>query len=672
MTRSPICQRVAASGTISAATHYGNWTYQFAALVAIMLLIGCGQSGKGIDPSTDQVVSELPNVPAQTSEKDPCEKSKKISVRSPITALAAASLDKVDVRGRKGIDLWTAESFHEQAQRRLAELISLLAENRLTAASRLCDEQFSTTPLRPQSLAVVFTDEALEIRRPQESLVSASSAAKPKLGGKQFIEALTWLRSPFPKHARLYGKFKVFRVELSDEQAEDRTAVTTAYYELNGETDSDSGSESDSEPERGGVLQQNATWRCTWRQVPNDKPLLISVEVLQYEESVSQGEKGPLFADCTESLLGANRSYTEQLLYSTNHWLGRIPSIYGLDPSSWQGVSVGDVNGDGLDDLYVCLTGGTPNRLYVQNADGTATDVSHEAGVDWWDHSHSSLLVDLDNDGDQDLVVSTTLGVIMMANDGTGHFTVRLTKLTPEAMPFSLTASDYDGDGHLDIYACCYGLRPVHVGRGFLARPLPYHDANNGGRNLLWKNDGNWGFRDVAREVGLEDNNRRFSLAGTWEDYDNDGDQDLSVANDYGRNNLYRNDDGRFTDVAAGAGVEDISAGMSAVWGDCNNDGLMDLYVSNMWSSAGNRVTFQRQFQQNVEDSTRAEFQRHARGNSLFLNRGNGTFEDVSQREAVTMGRWAWGSRFVDINNDGLQDLVVANGFITGAKSGDL
>jgi len=178
--------------------------------------------------------------------------------------------------------------------------------------------------------------------------------------------------------------------------------------------------------------------------------------------------------------------------------------------------------------------------------------------------------------------------------------------------------------------------------------------------------------------LGLDVNNRRFSFAASWEDYDNDGDPDLYVANDYGRNNLYRNDRGeegrhQFVDVAAEAGVEDISAGMAVSWGDYDADGWMDLYVSNMWSSAGNRVAYQRQFQSGAEAETLAAMQRHARGNSLFRNLGNGTFEDVSVSQGVTLGRWAWGSRFVDLNSDGWEDLVVANGFITQPDdTGDL
>ena len=197
---------------------------------------------------------------------------------------------------------------------------------------------------------------------------------------------------------------------------------------------------------------------------------------------------------------------------------------------------------------------------------------------------------------------------------------------------------------------------------------------------MLFRNDAtpvegdtpNWRFSYVTKAAGLDENNRRFSYAASWEDFDNDGDLDVYVANDFGRNNLYRNDNGKFTDVAKEAGVEDVSAGMSITWGDYNNDGWMDIYVSNMFSSAGNRIAYQGKFQSGAGDETKKLFQRHARGNSLFENAKDGTFRDVSVDAGVTMGRWAWGSRFLDINNDGWQDILVANGFLTQGKSDDL
>ena len=98
----------------------------------------------------------------------------------------------------------------------------------------------------------------------------------------------------------------------------------------------------------------------------------------------------------------------------------------------------------------------------------------------------------------------------------------------------------------------------------------------------------------------------------------------------------------------------------------------MDLYVSNMFSSAGNRITSQGRFHQGASDKTRAEFRRHARGNTLLKNLGNGRFNDVSSEAGISIGRWAWGSKFADLNNDAWEDLLVTNGFITQQDTGDL
>ena len=145
------------------------------------------------------------------------------------------------------------------------------------------------------------------------------------------------------------------------------------------------------------------------------------------------------------------------------------------------------------------------------------------------------------------------------------------------------------------------------------------------------------------------------------------------MANDYGQNCLYRNDGGRFVNVAADAGVVDYGSGMSVSWADYNRDGQVDLYVGNMFSSAGNRITRQTQFKAGKDARVQARFQRFSKGNSLFANLGDGMFRDVGAEAAVEMGRWAWGSLFADINNDGWQDLLIGNGYITGDDTtGDL
>ena len=193
--------------------------------------------------------------------------------------------------------------------------------------------------------------------------------------------------------------------------------------------------------------------------------------------------------------------------------------------------------------------------------------------------------------------------MLMLSNDGLGHFQLEF-GLGTKAQAFSMSSADYDQDGDLDVFVCGYNPSGANVRQGAMGEPMPFHDANNGGQNMLLKSVGNWEFQDVTKETGMDENNTRHSFAAAWEDFDNDGDLDLYVANDYGRNNLYRNEGGHFKDVAAELGVEDMSAGMSASWADFNHDGWMDLYVSNMFSAAGNRITYQRQFKTDVDEET--------------------------------------------------------------------
>jgi len=259
--------------------------------------------------------------------------------------------------------------------------------------------------------------------------------------------------------------------------------------------------------------------------------------------------------------------------------------------------------------------------------------------------------------------------VAVAENDGAGCFTVRK-RMEKVPHGYSMAAADYDLDADLDIYVCVYYSERDSASD--FPVPVPYFDATNGGRSILFRNDGDWQFRDVTDQVGLASNNNRFSYAAAWEDYDSDGDADLYVANDFGRNNLYRNDRGHFVDVASQAGLEDSAFGMSVSFGDFNRDGQQDIYVGNMFSAAGNRVTAQQQFRSGTSNDIRSRYRRLARGNTLYANQGDGTFRDVSRASGVTMGRWSWSSIFADLNNDGWEDLLVANGFVTGEDTHDL
>jgi hypothetical protein len=430
------------------------------------------------------------------------------------------------------------------------------------------------------------------------------------------------------------------------------------------------------------VVASKAERHSVWEFSLTLGPLLKSGRVLliagvRISEDVVVAIPKPLFADATAKVLSGLDSQSRQtMLADADTWLRTLDASFLSDPIGHQGLAVGDVNGDGLDDVYVCAPAGVPNRLLIQQPDGSVKDEALRYGVALLDLSRSALLVDLDSDGDQDLVVATRssdtphgAAVLLFSGNGVAAFG------EPEEIlvggdTHSMAAADYDNDGDLDLYMCLLNADKRIVG-GF-GVPVPYHDAKNGGRNRLLANDGALRFRDVTAAVGLDVGNSRWSYAAAWEDYDNDGDQDLYVANDFGKNNLYRNDKGRFVDVAAAANVEDISSGMSVSWGDVDRDGHMDLYVSNMYSAAGRRVTSQRAFQATAPKAARDGMALHARGNSMFLNNGDGTFRDVSNASGTTVAKWAWGALLTDLNGDGYKDVAVVNGMFTRADPGDL
>lgn len=540
-------------------------------------------------------------------------------------------------------DVWVSEVSHEQIAQQFKKLATLIAqrdEGDIEHLAKIVVDKIESSPLRGE-LREVFSG-------PVEVLRGTAVPASVLSGREAFAVAIRELAAGL-EGGPIHAKFKVIQIEILEDAIE-----TVALYQANA-----IGSRA-----RG----QTATWECRWTTGSDTKPPQLSdVLVRDFEEVVGPSDGGPILVDSTAMVLGNDDAFRQQLIAGKPYWAARIPSSLGTDLFGHQGLAVGDVNGDDLDDLFVCQPGGLPNRLFLQQPDGTAVDVSTRAGLDVLDRTGSALILDLDNDGDQDLAFLTPSGLNLFANSGTATFTKLATLASESKHSFSISAADFDLDGDLDIYICGYSY-PTGKARV----PTPYHDANNGFRNLLLRNDGNWQFSDVTADVGLEQNNRRYSFASAWEDFDNDGDPDLYVANDYGRNNLYRNDGGEFVDVAAAAGVEDISAGMAITWGDYNRDGWLDLYVSNMFSSAGNRVTFQRNFGEGLAQGVKEFYQRHARGNSLFENLGDGTFRDVSVESGTTMGRWAWGSQFVDLNNDGREDLVVANGNLTGPDADDL
>ena len=385
--------------------------------------------------------------------------------------------------------------------------------------------------------------------------------------------------------------------------------------------------------------------------------------------------KRPVFSEITDAALGGNESFRRQLGIDLDTWMATIDSVLTRDSNGHHGVSVGDVDGDGLDDLYVAQPAGLPNRLYRNRGDSTFEDITDRAGLGVLDDTASSLFADVDNDGDEDLVLATATTPLLFLNDGKGRFTRVADAFQfarpPQGVLTSMSLADYDRDGHVDLYLCVYSYF-FGAGEDKAGTPAPYYDARNGPPGILLRNDGRGHFVDVTSAAGLDAGNDRYHFAAAWSDYDGDGWPDLLVSNDFGTKNLYHNLGSRngrvtFEDVAAAAGVLDHGAGMSATFVDYDNDGRPDIYTGNMWSAPGQRVTSAAAFQPDATPDVRALYQRHVRGNSLYRNLGDGRFDDVTIPAHAAMGRWAWSSDAFDFDSDGWEDLYIVNGMLTRA-----
>ncbi len=431
-------------------------------------------------------------------------------------------------------------------------------------------------------------------------------------------------------------------------------------------------------PETGAATrtQVYATIEVVWRLGRRVKIAEVSLLSLR-ASSIS-----PPFRDVTAAVLevdaGRDGSLGALLSQGALEMVGRTDrNVTSTDINlALHGAAVGDLDGDGWEDVVVGRAGGQPNLCFM-NRGGRLEEQGATRGLDALEDTGGLLIADLDGDGARDVIFGLGNDVAVAWNDGTGHFPETTTLQSPRgsARVYSLSAADVDGDGDLDLYDTRY----FRSGGYGTQAPTPYHDAMNGASNVFWLNllaDGDSAkarsFRDATEELGLDVDNDRFSLSSVFDDFDGDGDLDLYVANDFGQNNLYAWDGEGFRVSSEESGLTDKAAGMGISVADVDLDGMSDMVISNMHSAAGMRVTREPEFGLELTPETRDEFKRHARGNTLYKGLGAGQYRDVTDMTGAAPGGWAWGARFVDWDRDGLMDIVVPNGFLSGRRGPDL
>lgn len=286
-----------------------------------------------------------------------------------------------------------------------------------------------------------------------------------------------------------------------------------------------------------------------------------------------------------------------------------------------------DVNGDGFDDLFITNgpDGGQNNFMWLNQGNGTFSALANDPIVLDNSPSDGATFGDADNDGDLDCFMVTWYGEpnFYYENKGNGQFLHQSAALGGSNGTHSETASwgDYDRDGKLDLYLT-----------------NSFQDK----KNQLWRSLGGGNWQQVF-SGGTHLTEADASRSVNWTDYNNDGWPDLFVSNEsQTANDLWKNlGGGQFEKVTAGSIVTSARSSMSSSWGDVNNDGWLDLFVANSKNFA-------------------------PQNNQLWLNKSDGSFQEITTGELSTDGGCSFGSNFADFDNDGDLDLAVANGFCNG------
>ena len=344
------------------------------------------------------------------------------------------------------------------------------------------------------------------------------------------------------------------------------------------------------------------------------------------------------------------------------------------------GVGLGDINNDGLIDIY--FTGNlVPNKLYLNKGDFSFEDITDKAGVagtrSW---STGVSMADVNGDGLLDIYVCNSGDIKgdnkqneLFINNGDMTFTeqARLYNIADPGYSTHAAFFDYDKDGDLDLYILNNSYQAIG---SFNLRKNERNNRDSLGGDKLMRNDGDR-FTDVSEDAGIYGSVIGFGLGVTVGDVNNDGWQDIFISNDFfERDYLYLNNhDGTFSEQLTGWMKSISGASMGADLADINNDGNVDLFVTEMLPGENDRLktvtTFEdwNRYQYNLQNDYYHQFTR----NMLQLNNGDSSFSEIGRLAGVEATDWSWGALFFDMDNDGWKDVFVANGIYQDVTNQD-